>query len=227
MRPARLSVFALAAAALLACMGSGPRFDEDAPLSKDGLRPLLNTRFEKAWARPGVDFSRYSRIWLVSEGVAYSDPPERAYGARTTAALVPFQREELEAAMLQAFRQAFFADGAWKLAEAPGPDVLLLRAGLVDVDVEAPPEPISVRQDVVIASAGRATLVLELLDSVTREVLARFADREDFDPSSGRMQNNVVNNRLEIRRTVEAWAGLARQRLEDLRALQLPAAAAQ
>jgi hypothetical protein len=219
-------LIAFAAAALLACAGSGPRFDEGAPLSKDGLRPLLNTRFDKAWAKPGTDFSRYQRIWLVSEGVAYSEPPERAYGARTTSSLAPFQQQELEAALLAAFREAFFADGAWKLAEGPGPDVLLLRAGLVDVVVDAPPEPMSVRTDVIVASAGRATLVLELLDSATHEVLARFADREEFEPSAGRMQANVVTNRLEIRRTVEAWAGLARRRLEDLRALALPAAAA-
>jgi hypothetical protein len=223
----RRAVLLALAASALACAASGPpRFDEEAPLSPDGLRPLLYTRFDRAWARPGVDLSRYQRIWLVSEGVDYREPPERPYGPRTDAALVPLQREELESTLLSSLREAFFADGAWKLAEAPGPDTLLVRAALVDVEVDAPPEPISVRQDVIVQSAGRATIVLELLDSGTRQVLARFIDREEFEPGTGRMQSNVVTNRQEVRRTLQTWAGLARRRLDELRSLKLPETAA-
>jgi hypothetical protein len=220
MRSARLLAFA--ASALVACAFSGPpELDTDGPASRDGLLPLRNTRFDRAWAKPGLDLSHYQRIWLVSEGVAYREAPERPYGASTDAAQEPFKREELETTLILALRQAFFADGAWKLAEAAGPDVLVLRAALVDVVVDAPPEPISVRHDVIVESAGRATIVLELLDSTTREVLVRFVDRAEFEPSSGRMQSNAITNRLEIRRTLEAWAQLARRRLEELRALKL------
>jgi hypothetical protein len=220
MRRAFLAALAVAAA-LLAC-APAPRLDEDAALTADGLRPLLYTHFDRAWARPGLDLSRYQRIWLVSEGITYSEPPERAYGARDDTAIAPLKREELEASLLASLRQAFFGDDTWKLAEAPGPDVLLLRAALLDVVVEVPPEPISVRHDVLIRSAGRATIALELLDSDTRQVLVRFADRAEFEPASGRMQSTAVTNRQEVRRTLEAWAGLARRRLEELRALRLP-----
>ena len=219
MRPALAS---LAAVALLACLGGPPHFDFGAEPTHDGLRRLVDTRFERAWARPGLDLSGYQRIWLVSEGIQYERPPQQAYGAGRGFALEPLEREQLEAELLAAFREAFFADRTWKLAEAPGPDVLLLRASLIDVVVDAPPEPISTRSDVLIRSAGSATLVLELHDSVTRQALVRVADRGEFEPATGLMRSTAITNRREVRRTFEAWAQLARRRLDELRTLRLP-----
>jgi hypothetical protein len=212
----------LAALALLACAGGGPRFDPDAELTHDGLRRLVNTRFDRAFARPGLDLSRYQRIWLVSAGIEYTRPPEPTYGAARGFALEPLDREPLEAELLAALRAALFGDGAWKPAEIPGPEVLLLRASLIDVVIEAPPEPVSSRSDVLIRSAGSATLVLDLRDSLTREALVRVADRGEFEPATGPMRSTAITNRREVRRTFEAWAQLARRRLDELRTLRLP-----
>jgi hypothetical protein len=215
----RLAPAFLAALALLSCAGGPPRFDERAALTEDGLRPLLHTRFERAWARPGLDLSRYSRVWLESAGVEYSHPPEQAFGGQVDDASEPLRREELEAELVASLRRAFFGDGIWKLAEAPGPDVLVLQAALVDVVVDVPPEPISVHADVFLESVGEATLLLAFQDSVTRQALVRFADRDQFEAAVGVVRSTSVTNRAEVRRTLDTWAGLARQRLDELRAL--------
>jgi hypothetical protein len=221
MRPAPLAAFAVAA--LLACAGGPPRFDEGAALTEEGLRPLLHTRFDRAWARPGLELGRYQRIWLVLDGIHYSDPPEPAYGGLRDDSTAPFHREALEAELLTSLRRAFFGDGAWKIAEAAGPDVLLVTAALVDVVVGVPPEPLSVRADVYLESAGEATFLLVFRDSATRDALVRFADRSQFEPATGMIRSSSLANREELRRTLDTWAGLARQRLDELRAAPPPA----
>jgi hypothetical protein len=209
----------------LACAGAPPHFDADGAADADGLRPLVGTRFDKAWARPGLDLSRYSRIWLVSAGVEYGEPPEKPYGGQIDWSTAPLQREELEAELLSAFRQAFFSDGGWKIAEAAGADVLLVRAALIDVEVYVPPEPISARAAVILESSGRATLLLGVHDSVSNQALLRFADRRDFESAVGPRQSSPLANRQQVRRTLEIWAELARFRLDELRGMRLPGAA--
>jgi hypothetical protein len=226
-RRARGLTLALALAAL-ACAGGAPRFQPgpDAEPTHDGLLRLEHTSFDRAWARPGLDLSGYRRILLVSDGIHYTRPPRTGRSA-VDFALQPFEREQLETELRGAFVEALFSDDGWKIAEVAGPDALLLRVALIDVVVDAPPEPLSSRDDVLVDSAGSAVLVLELYDSVTREALARVADRGDFEPAGGAlMRSNSINNRAEIRRTFRAWAGLLRRRLDELRTLRLPEAPA-
>jgi hypothetical protein len=211
----------------LACAAGAPRFrtGADAERSHDGLLRLEHTSFDRAWARPGLDLSGYRGILLVSDGSHYQRPSARGPGRDF--ALQPFEREQLEAELRGALVEALFADGAWKIAEVPAPDALILRVALIDVAVTAPPEPLSSRDDVLIDSAGSAVLVLELHDSVTREALARVADRGEFEPAGGAlMHSSPIDNRAEIRRTFRAWASLLRRRLDELRTLKLPEAPA-
>jgi hypothetical protein len=213
---------------VLACAGGGPRFQAgpDAEITHDGLHRLEHTSFDRAWARPGLDLSGYRRILLVSDGIHYQRPP-RTGRAASDFALEPFEREQLETELRGAFVEALFADGAWRIAEVAGSEVLALRVALIDVVVTAPPEPVSSRDDVLVDSAGSAVLVLELYDSVTREALARVADRGEFEPAGTLlMRSNSINNRAEIRRTFRAWASLLRRRLDELRTLRLPEAPA-
>jgi hypothetical protein len=214
---------ALAAAGLFACMGGPPTLDVGGTPDADGLRPLLNTRFSRAFARPGLELSRYSRIWLESAGVEYGEAPESPYGGQIDSATAPLKRDELEAELLATFREFLFADGGWKVAEAAGADVLLVRVALVDVDVYVPPEPISSRTRVILEASGRATLLLSAHDSTTNEALVRFADRRDFESAVGPRQSTSLTNRQQVRRTIEAWAQLARVRLDELRTVRLPA----
>jgi hypothetical protein len=59
----------------------------------------------------------------------------------------------------------------------PGPGTLILVGTLVDVVSKVPPDDAPGRYEVYLSDVGEATLILELRDSVTNEVLARVADR--------------------------------------------------
>ena len=66
-------VLCFAVLALGACATPAPTIDmsEDAELTFDGLRPILNSRATKAWAKPGLDLSVYTKIKLQGAGIQY------------------------------------------------------------------------------------------------------------------------------------------------------------
>ena len=66
-------------------------------------------------------------------------------------------------------------------------------------------------------TAGAATLYLELYDSVSGEILARAIDRKAANHPGDLMRwSNKVTNRAEAKRVLAGWAGLLRQRLDEI-----------
>lgn len=67
--PLRRHILIVVAAASLAtaCAVSDPRIDtsDESQVTYDGLYPVTGSSADAAWARPGVDISRYSKIKLA------------------------------------------------------------------------------------------------------------------------------------------------------------------
>jgi hypothetical protein len=61
---------------------------------------------------------------------------------------------------------------------------------------------------------GEATLIVELFDSESHEILARVADRRRIDRQTGSWQNNSINNRAAARKLFRRWATLLVQGLD-------------
>ncbi len=111
--------------------------------------------------------------------------------------------------------------GGYHIVTEPGEDVLFVRTWLMDLLVTAPPERTSARDRVYVASAGEVTLVVELRDSLTGELLARAADRRAVQASAGTLQRSIsVTNVAEVRRLFARWARLLRERLDTAPTLQ-------
>ena len=72
-----------------------------------------------------------------------------------------------------------------------------------------------------VLAAGEMTLMLDVRDSVTREPLARVADRRAIQPASagpGRVYySNPVRNWGEVRSRLQRWARLLREGLDHLK----------
>jgi hypothetical protein len=66
------------------------------------------------------------------------------------------------------------------------------------------------------ASAGRMTLVMELRDSVSGELLARAVDRRSSRDTDVWTISNRMTNTAEARRAFRAWAAALRQGLDEL-----------
>lgn len=218
----RLPSLAALTALTFGCASAPPTIDTSpgAEVSFDGLHAVLNSRADKAWARPGLDLSGYTKVRLIAAGIEYRPGGEssRLWTARSRGG--PFEVTESQKAALQrivaeAFREELGKSRRFTLVEEDGPDVLLVRGALLDVVSYVPPEPIG-RADVFLRSVGEATLVLELRDSITDAILARSIDRRAAErPGDTLTWSNPVNNAAEVRRLARRWASSLRDSLEQ------------
>src|SRR4029453_12422444 len=66
--------------------------------------------------------------------------------------------------------------GGYQVVTAPGPDVLRVTTGVVNIDVNAPDRPSAGRSYSFSSEAGSATLFVEARDSMTGAILGRAVD---------------------------------------------------
>ena len=208
---------------VLGCATSTPTIDTSpgAEVTFDGLHAVKHSRADKAWARPGIDLSSYSKIRLQTAGIEYRPGGEsgRTWAARSTGGpyeVTERQKEGLRAVMSEVFLEELGKSEKFTLVNESGPDVLLVRGALLDVVSYVPPEAVGGRVDVYLSRVGEATLVLELRDSITEAILARAVDRRAAEDASGRLQwSNRVSNTAEVRRLARRWASRLRESLDE------------
>lgn len=219
----RTRLMALLGVAFIAagCASSDPVVDtsETAETSFDGLYPVKGGTADAAWARPDVDLSAYSKIKLQGVGIEYRPGGEtgRSFKAHQSAshyALTDEQKRRLESMLVEVFTEELARSEHFELVDEAGPDVLLVKGGLLDVVSYVPPEPVG-RSDVYISRVGEATLVLEIRDSESEAILARAIDRRVAEDRTGNLtRSNRASNTFEVRSVFRSWARTLRTRLD-------------
>jgi hypothetical protein len=93
----------------------------------------------------------------------------------------------------------------------------LVRAAIIDLDVLAPQAVTRPNQRSTLPSAGRMTLLMELVDSVSGAVLARALDYQyDRTPVQTYLGNQARNEKA-ARQILRHWASLLREDLDEAR----------
>jgi hypothetical protein len=218
----RLTTTLVFAVVLVACTTAPPTIQTgpDAELSFDGLHKVDNSRADVAWARPDFDISGYTKIWLVGAGIEYRQVKDRGRSTMARSQGGPYfiddkARAQFEELVGKVFREEFEKIEKYELVDEPGPDVLMVRGGLLDVTSYVPPDPIGGRSFIYLSSVGEATLVLELRDSETGTILARSIDRRAAETIGGTFtRSNSVTNSAEARRLIRFWATRLREGLD-------------
>jgi len=158
-----------------------------------------NTNVEQAYIAPGADFSKYTKLTTDGLEIYYpqSDTPPPA--------------EDIER-IREMFRSAFTEaiGGDYKIVDVAGPDVLKIKAQLIDMKVTGASGgyTASGRLETLVAS-GQLTFLMEMSDSESSEVLARAGDRTWTSTSSGEAADWA-----EVDRAAKYWAGLFREWLD-------------
>ena len=215
------TVFSLLLALVLS---TAPVFagDEKTPeVTHDGLHLVPGTEMAKAWVKPGADFSGYDRILILEAWVAFRENWMNEKNRTSVYRILPRDVERMKQEMAELFHETFAEvlskDGGYPVVDAAAADVLLLRPAIIDLDVTAPDTDRPGRRYNFAASAGAATLFLELYDSVSGEILARAVDRQ-VAPGTVMRWTNKATNRAEAKKILAGWAGLLRQRLDEIHA---------
>ncbi len=193
---------------------------EDAEVSFDGLNKVDNAKADAAWARADFDISSYNKIMLVGAGIEYTPETNKGRTTMDRNRGGPYfiddkTREKFEKLVAETFADEISKSEKFTLVDEPGPDVMIVWGGLLDVTSYVPPDNLAGRSEIYISTVGAATLVLELRDSETNTILARSIDRRAAERQSGVMTNsNSVTNSAEVRRLIRFWGKRLRDGLD-------------
>ena len=215
-----------------ATTSSGPptiQTGPDAEVSVDGLYRVNNSVMALAYMKPDIDLRGYTALMIDPVTVAYQKDPQgrrRAVGVgagSSNFALSSSQMEDLKSWFQEAVVEALTSDDGYRIVDTPGPDVLRITAELLDLIVRIPTQASAGRNRTFVSSYGEVTLVVEVRDSESGEILARAADRRNPTGSTVRdlVEVSPVFVRSDTQRLFQYWAENMRDRLDELRAVEI------
>lgn len=187
----------------------------------DGLHLIEGTKMALVYAKPDVDLSQYNRIFLIEPQVAFTKNWLRTQNSipNQTVRKEDMERikKELAELFIEVFREELQNNGGYVLVDGTAEDVLIVRPAIIDLDVFAPDTPGTARTRSAIPSAGTMTLYMELIDSVTGDVMVKAMDNK-FDRTRTRIQvQNRVRNEAAAREMLGNWANVLRLALDEAR----------
>ncbi|MEM8563396.1 MAG: DUF3313 family protein [Pseudomonadota bacterium] len=217
-----IALFALLSPMLLL---AGCASSSSAPETYDGLVLVPDTKFGQVYLLPGADLASYSEYGLDKCEVAFKKNWLRNQnnsridlGNRVTQKDVDRIKDTLGAECETYFREALETPPAYPLVEnfSDGENVLVLRPSIINLDISAPDTRSAGMQRSYTTQAGEMTLVLEMLDGTTGQMLVRIVDRYRAPQTSWLQWTNAVTNQAEARRVLSRWAGQLRKGMDQV-----------
>lgn len=191
--------------------------------SPEGLVLQKSTKSRIVYLKPGATFEQYERVAILDVLVEFEKDWQQDYNhsrvgldGRVSDQDVERMKTGLAAEFKQIFTDELQNKGGYQVVTTAGPDVLVLRPALLNVEVNAPDVMSAGIHSTVVRSAGQMTLFLELWDSSTNTMLARVMDAAS-DPDSFAKQANRVTNKAAADRILRDWAHELRVRLDEIK----------
>jgi hypothetical protein len=213
----------LAAPILLTSAFASPKGDLETAMSYDGLQKISVKGIDLAYARPGATLAGYSRVMLEPVDVAFHKDwnPTKA---QSRLKLSAEERENIKTGVAKIvydeFVKALQSKSGYQIVSEVGPDVLRVKAHIVNLFVNAPDTKTAVPTRTFTVSGGEMTIFVELFDSETGEILARIADRRAARRASKVTLTNSVVNADEARSIASEWARILRDSLDRAHAIR-------
>ena len=139
----------LATAVALALVSAGSA--AKAPQTWDGLVQVKAKKLALAYLRPEADFRAYSKVMFDTPEVAFNKDWQRDFNRSTMSLAGRISDSDVRDAVEQAKKSAAnifperFTQEGFQVVTTPGPDVLRLSVGIVDLKVNAPDRHLSAR----------------------------------------------------------------------------------
>ncbi len=189
----------------------------DASMGRDGLQKITVDGVEIAYARPGASLAGYQRLMLDPMEVSL-DKSWHPTRTGSTQKMNAREREKFRVYVAGIIEQAFVKEigtkGSYPVVTESGPDVLRVKASVVDVALNAPDTGNVSGSNTYVRHAGVMTLKAELYDSASGQVLARVADRREANDRGRIHIANDSFNEGEVRIVATEWADILLQALE-------------
>ena len=217
----RLALFAIAYAA--AVLVAAPVAAKP-PTNWDGLVQVKAKRLDLVYLQPGADFRGYTKVILAPTELAFEKNWQRDQNRTSRALSSRISDSDIQNALKQGVAAAddIFADawtkGGYTIVTEPGPDVLRVNTGIVNIRVSAPDQQTAGRSYNFAGEAGSATLFVEARDSMTGALLGRAIDQKIAGDNSTAWRTSS-SNRADFRAMAERWASASVRGIEELKSL--------
>lgn len=213
------ALVSLASMLMVTSAFAASKADIDEAMSHDGLRKITVRGIDLAYARPGATLAAYKRIKLDPVDVAFrkdSDTPTTGGRTRISAERREAVRSAVAKMVQEEFARELEKNSSYQLVNESGPDVLRVKAHIINLYVTAPDTDTKAAgmSRTYAMSAGEMSLVAELYDSESGEVLARVVDRREARSSGAMKLANSVTNESDFRDIASFWARILRKSLD-------------
>jgi hypothetical protein len=218
----RFSILALQIVGVLLLVD--PAIGAKPPPTWDGLVQVRSKNMDLVYLQPGADFRGYTKVMIDPTEVAFRKNWRRDYNAGNRSLSSRVSERDVENAIsagITASHDIFtkaWADGGYTIVNEPGPDVLRVMTGIVNISVNAPDTQTAARSHSFANEAGEATLFVEAKDSMTGALLGRAVDRR-IAGENGVAWRTRVSNRGDFRDLVQDWARTTVRGMTELKAL--------
>ena len=186
----------------------------------DGMTRAKVKGFGVAYVQPHAALGAYDKVLMDPVSVEYRRDwdPERT-GSRIQ--ISDEQREALRAgvatAVHDAFAKALQQGGRYRIVDQPGPGVLKLQLKVVDLYLNFAGPPTAGRSRTYSTSTGEISMVAELSDAATGQVLARVADWEDMRNTGVGLPSGSPRTSSDIEGVAAGWGRSLREALRAAR----------
>ena len=186
-----------------------------------GLQLISSDNFKEVYLRPDHDFSAYDSIFILHPEIEF----ERGWQAsqniadprRVTDRDIQRIKRIMSAEIRDIVTEELVKGTDYKVTQNPAARSLTLKPQIVDLYITAPNAAEPYQVTVLSQSAGKMTIVLEISDTTTKELLLRIMDKAYARDFPDFRTQESVRNRNESSLVLRAWAQSLSGLLNDTR----------
>jgi hypothetical protein len=190
------------------------------PAEWDGLERREVKGLGAVYVRPNVQFPPYKTVLLDPVEVAFSKDWDPNTSRELSRHLNADDLQKIKTGLAGMFRESFseqLSKGGYSLTETPSDETMRVSAAVIDLYINAPDTMVAGRSRTYTTETGRMTLVMEIRDAPSGQLLARVVDRRLAESPGGYLQwTNSVTNQADARVILDGWAKQLRAALDRL-----------
>lgn len=210
----------IALACVIGIVGCAATKRPEPPAEWDGLERREVKGLGAVYVRPNVQFPPYKAVLLDPVEVAFSKDWDPNTSRELSRHLDAGDLQKIKDGLAKMFRESFseqLGKGGYPLTEMPSEDTMRVTAGVIDLYINAPDTMTAGRSRTYTTETGRMTLVMEIRDAPSGQLLARVVDRRLAESPGGQLQwSNSVTNQADARAILDGWAKQLRAALDRL-----------
>jgi hypothetical protein len=208
---------------MVACLlASMTQAREKPPESWDGLEIRKVKGLDLVYVRPNAEFTAYKSVKLDPVQIEFAKNWAKNVNSNSS---VGFKRppsaedmQEIKDGLGQLMHEVFLQEltkHGYTVVETAAADTLHVRTAIIDLYINAPDNDDPGITRTYTTSSGSMTLVLEMRDGPTSQLLARAVDgRSDNSPGGNFQWTTKASNAQAARQILQVWAKKLREALD-------------